>query len=136
MTSTLPNQVAAADPAIFGNVSPPPGVAAYDAKALAESGGMVDIGIIMFFSNLIRLITIVGGLFVMINIIYAGWIYLSSNGDKGAHEKVANTITFSVLGLAIIVGSFAIAAIVGLLFFDDATFILSPTICGPEGCPT
>lgn len=128
----LPALVATADDSIFGKISPPPGVADYDAQA-AIAG--VDIGLILFLSNLIRLITIVGGLFVMVNMIYAGWIYLSSSGDKGAHEKVVNTVTFSVIGLAIIVGSYAIAGVVGMIFFGDATFILSPKICGPEGCP-
>jgi hypothetical protein len=112
---------------IFGSVSAPPGVADYDAQV----GG---IGLVLFLSNLIKIVTIVGGLFVMVNLIRAGWTYISSSGDASAHEKVANTITFSVVGLAIIVASYAGAALIGLIFFGDATFILSPTICGPKGC--
>jgi hypothetical protein len=112
---------------IFGKVEAPPGVADYDAAA----GG---IGLVLFVSNLIRIITIVGGVFVMVNIIYAGWIYISSSGNADAHTKVADTIIYSIIGLAIIVGSYAAAALAGVIFFGDATFILSPTICGPEGC--
>ncbi len=122
----LSTTLAQAD-SVFGEVEAPPGVAAYDAAA----GG---IGLVLFFSNLIRIVTIVGGIFVMVNILYAGWIYISSSGDAGAHKKVADTVTFSVVGLAIIVGSYAAAALAGVIFFGDATFILSPTICGPEGC--
>lgn len=118
---------AASSTSVFGEVSPPPGVAAYDTAA----GG---IGLILFLSNLIKVITIAGGIFVMVNILYAGIIYLNASGDTGAHKKVIDTITFSVLGLAIIVGSYAAAALAGVIFFGDATFILSPTICGPEGC--
>jgi len=113
---------------VFGKVEAPPGVAAYDAAAAN------GIGLILFISNLIRIITIAGGIFVMGNIIYAGWIYISSSGKAEAHTKVADTVVYSVIGLAIIVGSYAAAALAGLIFFGDATFILSPTICGPEGC--
>ena len=112
---------------VFGKVEAPPGVAAYDTAA-------EGIGLILFISNLIRIITIAGGIFVMGNIIYAGWIYISSSGKAEAHTKVADTVVYSVIGLAIIVGSYAAAALAGLIFFGDATFILSPTICGPEGC--
>jgi hypothetical protein len=118
---------AATSSSVFGNIAAPPGVADYDSAA----GG---IGLVLFLSNLIRIITIAGGVFVMVNILYAGWIYISSSGDTSAHEKVANTVTYSVIGLAIIVGSYAAAALAGAIFFGDATFILNPTICGPNGC--
>ena len=55
-------------------------------------------------------------------------------GNADAHTKAADTVVFSIIGLAIIVASYAAAALAGLIFFGDATFILSPTICGPEGC--
>lgn len=111
---------------IFGGVEAPPGVAKYNALA----GG--DIGLVLFVSNVIRIITIAGGIMVMINIIMAGWIYITSQGDSSAHQKVIDTILFSVLGLAIIVASYAAAAIAGLIFFGDATYILNPYIVGPN----
>ena len=83
--SSFSNTIAAAD-SVFGEVEAPPGVAAYDAAA-----GVI--GLVLFFSNLIRIITIAGGVFVMVNILYAGWIYISSSGDAGAHKKVADTVT-------------------------------------------
>ncbi len=119
--------LAQAEDSVFGTVSPPPGITDYDKAAQG-------IGLIPFLSNLIRIITIAGGIFVMVNILYAGWIYISSSGDASAHEKVANTITYSVVGLAIIVFSYTAAALAGTIFFGDATFILNPTICGPTGC--
>jgi len=124
--SFIPKAIAATT-SVFGEVSPPPGVTDYDTAA----GG---IGLVLFLSNLIKIITVAGGIFVMGNILYAGWIYISSSGDVSAHEKVTNTVTYSVVGLAIIVGSYAAAALAGAIFFGDANFILSPTICGPGGC--
>lgn len=113
--------------AVFGEIEAPPGVADYDKAA----GG---IGLVLFLSNLIKIVTLAGGIFVMLNIIYAGWIYISSNGDASAHQKVADTVTYSVIGLAIIVSSYAAAALAGAIFFGDSTFIINPVICGPEGC--
>lgn len=125
------NKATGKNDSIFGTVSPPPGVGSYnDAAGQAAN----DIGLVLFLSNLIRIVTIVGGVAVMINFIYAGWIYLTSSGDSSAHKKVVDILTFSVIGLVIIVASYAAASLIGLLFFDDATFILNPTICGPEGC--
>lgn len=115
---------------LFGKIQAPPGVADYDQVA----GGGEAIGLIIFASRLIRLVTIGGGIFVLVNLLYAGWIYLSSMGNTDANVKAVNTVVFSVLGLAIIVASYAIAGLVGLIFFGDATYILNPTICGPEGC--
>ena len=34
----------------------------------------------------------------------------------------------TAIGLAIIVGAYTLAAIIGLIFFGDATFILSPEL--------
>ena len=128
--SLIPKALAQ-ETSIFGEVSPPPGVADYD--VVAHTAGY-EFGLVLFLSNLIRIVTIAGGIFVMVNIIYSGWIYISSAGDASAHEKVANTVTYSVIGLAIIVASYAAAALAGIIFFGDAMFILSPNICGPTGC--
>jgi hypothetical protein len=111
---------------VFGEVETPPGVKAY------SPGG--TIGLIPFITNLIRIATIGAGLFVMVNLIYAGYVYISSSGDAGAHKKVITIVTNSLIGLALIVGSYAATALAGLIFFGDATFILNPIICGPEGC--
>lgn len=113
---------------IFGEVSPPPGVAEYDKAALASGA---DIGLLLFVSNMIKLVTVVAGLFVIFNVVYAGIIYISSMGDSKAHSQVRDQITYSVVGLVIIVASYAIAMLIGLIFFGDATFIISPKICGP-----
>lgn len=113
----------------FGTVQAPPGVREYDAAP-----GAGDLGVVLFLSNMLRLMTIGAGLFVLINIIIAGFDYISSQGDKSAHQKVRDKITFSIVGLAIMVGAYAIAALVGLLIFGDAGFIISPTICGPGEC--
>lgn len=121
--STLPT-----DESILGTVSPPPGVAAYNAQA---GGG---IGILLFISTLIRVGTVVAGLWVLFNFITAGFDYITS-GDGKAHQKVKDKLTTSVIGLVIIVAAHVVIAILGLILFGDAAFFLNPKICGPgETC--
>lgn len=130
LLSTLIAQNDGGGSSLFGEIKPPQGVEQYNIAA----GGVENIGIIVFASRLIQVITVVGGLFVFFNVIYAGFLYLSAMGDSGAHAKVRDQITYSVVGLLIIVASYALAGIIGLIFFGNATFILNPEICGPEGC--
>jgi hypothetical protein len=120
--------MAAPNPAtIFGKVSAPPGVAEYDSAA----GG---IGLLLFVSNALKLVAIGAGLFVIFNVVYAGIIYISSFGEASAHTKVRDLLTYSLIGLVIIAASYAIAILIGFIFFGDADFIINPTVCGPDGC--
>ena len=115
---------------IFGKVEPPPGVKDYNANVSGGNG----IGILLFVSNLIRIFTVVAGLYVLINIFYAGFMYISSSGDSKAHTQAVGIFINSLIGLIIIVGAYALAGIIGLIFFGDATYIINPQICGPGGC--
>lgn len=109
---------------IFGTVTPPPGVIAFNNQA----GGPESIGLIIFVSNLIKVITIIAGLFGLFNIIGAGYTYLNSAGNTKATEQAMQQLTYSLLGLILIVGSFTITSIISFLIFGDATFILNPVI--------
>jgi hypothetical protein len=113
---------------IFGNVAPPAGVQAYDAAA----GG--NIGLLLFVSNMIKLVTVGAGLFVVFNVVYAGIMYVSSMGDSSVHAKVRDQLTYSVIGLVLIAASYAIAILIGFIFFGDPSFIINPQVCGPGGC--
>lgn len=109
---------------IFGTINPPQGVEQYNTLA----GG---IGILIFLSRIVQLVFIVGGLVVVYNFISAGFVYLTSEGDSKAHEKVKNQVTYSVIGLVMLVLSFGFASLLGALFFDNPNFFLDPTIQGP-----
>ncbi|SRR5258708_7096946 len=110
---------------IFGTVNAPPGVSKFSTGTNGE-------GLIVFASNLIKLITIIAGLFGLFNIISAGYTFLSSEGSPKAAEEAGNKLFMSLIGLIIIVGSFAITAIVSLILFGDATYILNPKIPGVQ----
>ena len=99
----------------------------YGDVAAGSGGG----GIIGFISNLIRLVTIAAGIWTFINTVIAGLTYITSAGDPEKTASAWRKINMSLIGLAIIVSSFALAAIIGLVLFGDSTAILQPKITGP-----
>lgn len=89
-------------------------------------------GLILFLSNILRLVFVVAGIYAFINFILAGFQYMSAAGDSKALSAAWERIWQSLLGLIIIVGSFAMAALLGMVFFGNANAILSPNIYGPK----
>ncbi len=116
----------AGDP--FGTIDTPPGVEVINQR----SGlGADEIPILYFISMLIRLTTIIAGVWALLNFILAGWAYLGSGGNAQAHTQARDRTTMTVLGLLLMVSVYTIAGVIGLIFFGDASFILNPTITGP-----
>jgi len=120
-------EVPSAEDAI-GVIDKTPGV-----DKFSTGSGTSTIGLIPFISTIIQLVTVIAGIWVLFNIILAGYIYVTSNGDTSAHTKVRDKITLSVIGLALIVATYTIIGIISLLLFGDAGYILSPTIYGITG---
>lgn len=88
-------------------------------------------GLLLFLTNMLRLVFVIAGIYAFLNLIIAGYTYLGAGGDAKKTEEAWNRIWQSLLGLIIIVGSFAMAALFGYIIFGDAGFILNPTIYGP-----
>jgi hypothetical protein len=88
-------------------------------------------GLILLLTNVLRLVFVAAGIFALINIIGAGFEFMNAGGDAKKIEGAWGKIWLSMVGLLIIVGSFALAAVMGYLLFGDAGFILSPKIYGP-----
>jgi hypothetical protein len=122
---TLPKFLADAASDLIGSVdSPLP--AAYKGVTQAQGGGLV-----LFITNIIRLLFVGAGIFAFFNLIIAGYQYMSAGGDAKQLEHAFSRIWQSLLGLILVVGSFALAALFGYLLFGDAGFILNPKIYGP-----
>lgn len=113
---------------VFGTIKAPQGVEKYNELASAGGG---SIGLLIFLSRIIQFVFVIGGIIVIYNFISAGFIYLTSEGDSKAHEKVKNQLTYSVIGLIILLLSFAFASLLGALFFENPNFFLQPNITGP-----
>lgn len=109
--------------AIIGGVKPPSAVQAVN----DASGG---IGLVYFASRLLDFGSIIAGILVMLNFLVAGFMYITSAGNTATNEKVRDRISWSFVGMIVIVGAYALAGIGGLIFFGDATYILQPQLQG------
>jgi hypothetical protein len=89
------------------------------------------LGIVLLVTNILRLIFVAAGIYALLNIIIGGYQYMSAGGDSKQLSAAWSRIWQTLLGLIIIIGSFALAGIIGFLFFGDANFILKPVIYGP-----
>ncbi len=121
----LTNVVLAAEESIIGKITPPPGVINYG------DGSGNPSGLIMLLNNILRLAIIVAGIFALFNFILAGYSFMTAAGDPKKVELAWAKIWQSMVGLLIIAGSFALAALVGWLVFKDPKAILQPVIYGP-----
>lgn len=117
--------IKAADDGVFGTIEAPDGVAKFNADAGEDAN---NIGLLLFISNVIKLISIVGGIYVLFNFVFAGFTYITANGDSSKMAKIGEKLSLSVTGLILIVASYTIAGIIGLIIFGDATYIINPQI--------
>lgn len=85
----------------------------------------------VFLSNIIRLITIAAGVFAMVNFVLAGIGYIQSAGNPEGVQRAWQKIYMSVIGVSVIILSFAFAALLGQLLYGDVNAILKPKITGP-----
>ena len=111
---------------VIGNITNP-WLRFPDAKYPAEPGE----GLIILLRNLFQLAIVAAGIFTLINLIIAGYEFISAQGNA---EKVANAwnkIWQSLVGLLIVGAAFVIAALFGWLIFGDPTAIISPRVFGP-----
>lgn len=120
----LPTILAAASTSdqIFGTLEAPPGVDKYQQNSGA------DIGIFFFISRGIQIGTIIMGIWVFLNVLMAGYVYISSSGDAKAATKVKDILTMSAIGLMMIITSYTVAGVLGLVLFGDATYLINPQI--------
>lgn len=93
--------------------------------------GVTTGGLILFITNILRLVFVAAGVFAFLNLVVAGFQYMNAGGDAKELTAAWGRIWQSLLGLILVVGSFALAALFGYVLFGDAGFILNPKIYGP-----
>lgn len=101
----------------------------------ANSFGNIDNpsgGLGLFIGNALRLFFVVAGILALFNFVLAGFQYMTASGDSKALQEAWSRIWLSLVGLVIIVASFAFAALFGHLILGDALFMLRPTIYAPR----
>ena len=86
-------------------------------------------GLFDFLGNVLKLAAVIGGILMIVQIIMAGFDFISASGDAKKVEAAWAKIWQSLIGLIIIAGAFIIAGLVGRL---TGINILSPQIYGPN----
>lgn len=103
----------------------------FGVKSYAAGISSGQFGLIVFLNNILKLIIVIAGIFAFIQILIAGFAFITAGGDSKKISDAWSKIYMSLLGLTVVAGSFVLAAIFGYLIFGDATMILSPKIYGP-----
>ncbi|MFA5024742.1 MAG: hypothetical protein WC523_07390 [Patescibacteria group bacterium] len=98
-------------------------------KALSPDGSPA--GLITLFNNILRLLIVIAGIYALLNFILAGYSFMSAGGDPKKIDAAWGKIWQSMVGLMLILISFALAALLGKLLFGNAKAILQPVIYGP-----
>lgn len=106
----------------IGCISPP----AFISPGIDSSGKLT--GIVGFSNSILKLFIVAAGIYALINLIVAGFGFINSGGDPKNINRAWTKIWHTFVGLLIIVTSFLIAAILGILIFNDWKAILQPTL--------
>ncbi|MFA7301773.1 MAG: hypothetical protein WC069_05660 [Candidatus Shapirobacteria bacterium] len=85
-------------------------------------------GLFLFISNIFKLSAVIAGIILIIRIISAGYLYLSSQGDPKKFQQAGDTITQSILGMVIVASTFVLVWLIARFTGID---IINPTIYGP-----
>jgi len=86
-------------------------------------------GFFNFLSVILKLAGTIAGIYFVVQIILAGFTYLSANGDEKKTAAAWATIWQSLIGIAIVASAFIIASVIGKVTGIDP---LNPTIYGPN----
>lgn len=107
----------------FGEVTLPAGL---------EKLGEGPTAIVTLLNIVLRLLVVAGGIWALLNIIIAGYQFMTAGGDPKQVSSAWARIWQSMVGLILVAGSFLLAAIIGQLLFGSPTAILSPEIFVPK----
>ena len=104
---------------IFGSIDPP----------VFIPSGLTGVNFLgKLLDRTVKFLVIGAGIYALINLILAGYAFMSAGDDPkkvaGAWAKIYQTI----LGLAVAAGAFVLAAIFSQLLFGDPTYLLKPKI--------
>lgn len=91
----------------YGTVTPPPNI---------PSGAAAPENTIKTF---ISLFLVIGMAAAVIFVAYGGVLWVMSSGDKGKLDRARRTITFSIVGLIVMLLAFVIVQTIGYILGSD-----------------
>ncbi len=112
----------------FGTITPDylsgdPLTGGYGVGVIASGLGLSN-----FIRNLLNSAWLIAGLGAFIYMVMGGFRYLTAAGDAKAAAEASKQITGAITGLALIIGSYALARVVGAVMGVD---IFNPSFQGP-----
>lgn len=81
-----------------------------------------------YFVVIWRAIIFVGGLSVLLYLVWGAVEWISAGGDSGKIQKARDKMTQGVVGMIVLVGTFVIAQLISELFFDGQFDLLKLSI--------
>jgi hypothetical protein len=102
----------------FGPIAPPP------TTYSSEHGS----GLFLLINNILLITVSAAGIFLIVQLILAGYMYISANGDVKKTEQAWAKIWQALIGFIIVALSFLVAAIIGKITGVNP---LQPIIYGP-----
>lgn len=112
--------------AIWGNISPPPGVNKYGSDVVGGASGLQ-----LFISNGVKTIIAFAGVYAFFNILFAGYAFMSAGGNPEKIGQAWSKIYQTMIGLLVAAGSFVLAALFGYLIFKDPNALIQIRIFTP-----
>jgi len=94
----------------IGTIDAPSWMSRWVASSSAQDKGQ---GLFTFISVFINLATIIAGIYLVIQLIMAGYMYMSANGDPKKVDQAGLKITQSMIGLIIVAGAVTLASVIG-----------------------
>lgn len=89
-------------------------------NALGSGPGGTGTGVVDVFSeqfsNLIGLLTVLGGVFFLIYMLIAAFDWIQAGGDSGKIDKAKTKMTNGAIGLLVMILAFGIVGIIGGVF--------------------
>ncbi len=95
----------------LGKVIPP--TDAYSKGSDAANGTAALTNLELFISNTIGFLTSLASIFFIVYFFLGALSWVTSGGDKGKTEKARDQMTQGVLGLVVIIASYAVIGLVG-----------------------
>lgn len=68
------------------------------------------------FSKIIGVMTVVAGLWFIIQFVLGGYGFLSAGGDTDAFNRARDKIVHAIIGLVVVIAAYAIVGIIGTIF--------------------
>lgn len=82
-------------------------------------------------TDLLQIVMALGGVIAMAGLVWAGWLYMTSGGNPQGQERARQAAIAAVVGLVILLGSFAIsrvvAGLVGPGLIETTPILPTPT---------